>query len=103
MFRAHQRATKWGDLEMQRQRLLIADDFEDTRFFAGQNSIPYDFSGAKFRDEIARLVPELDAVLAKDPEETLELAGAADFMAVDKMRRDVFDRAATLKWVHIAS
>ena len=39
---------------MEGERFLVAHDFEDRRFFVGQETIPYDFSGAKLRDEIAR-------------------------------------------------
>ncbi len=83
--------------------LLIADDFEDRRFFVGQETIPYDFSGRKFRDVFAELAPEVTVLLARDHDETLKLAPDADFMVVDKLQADVFHAAKKLKWVHIAS
>jgi phosphoglycerate dehydrogenase-like enzyme len=87
---------------MQCLKVLIADDFEDRRFFTEQG-VPYEHSGAKFRDQLIRLAPELDVVLAMDADDTLRLAPSADIIVVDKMRKDVFDNASNLKWVHIAS
>lgn len=86
-----------------RPLLLVAHDFEDRRFFTEEEEIPYDFSGAKFRDEFARLAPEVSVVVAKDAEETLKLAADATFMAVDKLSKEVLDAATKLRWVHIAS
>jgi phosphoglycerate dehydrogenase-like enzyme len=88
---------------MSRERFVVAHDFEDRRFFPGQKTIPYDFSGAKMRDEIAKNAPELDVILSSSEEETMALAPTADYMALDKIRRRIFDAAANLKWVHIAS
>lgn len=88
---------------MTRERFLVAHDFEDRRFFVGKTDIPYDFSGAKLRDEIAQLAPELEVLLSKSAGETLTLAPTIDYMALDKVRRNVFDAATNLKWVHIAS
>lgn len=88
---------------MERQRFLVAHDFEDRRFFVGQDKISYEFSGAKLRDQLVRLAPDLDVVLAGSREETLELVPSAHFMAVDKMQRDIFERGVALQWVHIAS
>lgn len=83
-------------------KVLVADDFEDRRFFSGQPA-PYEYSAAKFRDTLARIAPDLDVVLAKDARETVRLAPSAEVMVVDKMRKEVLDRATSLKWVHIAS
>ncbi|MCC7048359.1 MAG: hypothetical protein IT562_16715 [Alphaproteobacteria bacterium] len=82
---------------------LVPHDFEDRRFFVGAAKIPYDFSGAKLRDEILKRTPAMDVVLAADQGETLALAPQADFMAVDKISRPLFDAAVKCRWVHIAS
>lgn len=82
---------------------LVPHDFEDRRFFVGAATIPYDFSGAKLRDEILRRTDAMDVVLAADKDETMALAPRADFMAVDKMPRALFDAASQCRWVHIAS
>lgn len=87
---------------MQRMRVLVADDFEDRRFFRGQD-VPYEHSGAKFRDQLAGLAPDLDVTLATDAADTLRLAPSADIIVVDKMHKSVFEAASKLKWVHIAS
>jgi len=87
---------------MQRSKVVIADDFEDRRFFVGQ-PVPYEHSGAKFGDCLARFSSDLDVVLAADRADTVRLAPTADIMVVDKMHKEVFDAAVNLKWVHIAS
>lgn len=82
---------------------LVPHDFEDRRFFVGETTIPYDFSGAKLRDEILKRTDAMDVVLAADQAETMMLAPRADFMAVDKMSRALFDAATKCRWVHMAS
>jgi phosphoglycerate dehydrogenase-like enzyme len=82
---------------------LIPHDFEDRRFFVGWDKIPYDFSGAKLRDEICERTSELDVRLSNLEKETTEILQQADFMAADKLSRQRFDTGVKLRWVHISS
>lgn len=89
--------------QMAKPLFLIPDDFEDRRFFTGWDQIPYDFSGAKLRDEMVKRTSHLDVQLAGDETEMLAILPHADFMAADRLSRQRLDSGLKLKWVHISS
>ena len=88
---------------MAKETFLIPHDFEDRRFHVGLEKLPYDYSGAKLRDEMLKRTDDLIVILTEKEKDTLVAAPNADFMASDKMKRSVFGAAERLRWVHIAS
>jgi phosphoglycerate dehydrogenase-like enzyme len=82
-------------------KILIADDFIDWRFHPGAVELPYAYSGAILRDELKQRLPEVEVVWSQSEQETLRHLPDADIVLSDIMKRDHFERAQVLSWVHM--
>jgi len=83
-------------------RLVILHDFHDRRYHPGE-TVPYEFSSERFRDEVMARAPELEVIAAGSPEETRALLPTANILAASRLSPEELAAAAQTRWVHISA
>lgn len=84
-------------------KILIPAELSFAKYHPGETSLPYEATGRKLGDEIAKRAPELDVLVALSPAETARYLPATDAMVAYGVSRAALEGARRLTWIQAGS